>query len=366
MKQTRKYSFGHRMCMHGGSCIKYGCTFIHPPSRPKDCPHGANCRLKTCKLHHPRSNKEVACRFGSQCDNSLCPFSHPSERTTNAIRKNRTPCMHGAFCVKFGCTYVHPPERKQECELGVNCNDVSCCKLHPLPKKQVNPKSNFVVGQQVEAQYNVGSSWRLATVCSSVQSVVTLQFVGWDDVKEIPLERIRHVPEYKSTQSVDIPPGFSFISRGSAVGLSSPKRRPSAIAPRLSPVTSPRLSSPKRLPSATSPTPSSKYYKPKIKSDNLIYLERLKQQAIQQEDYLLAAKLKVQIQKIAELEIQKDIAARKEDFLLAMEIKEQIINLTTIQSTLFPMCQQFETKPPSPIRRQPVGFSLFENQIKVC
>merc|ERR1712032_698500 len=115
-----------RFCMHGASCVKYGCPYTHPPTRPKDCPEGNLCKHRnTCKLHHPRSNNEIMCPFGVRCEKPHCPFVHDAAKTPTRLRK---PCMHGAFCVKFGCGYAHPTGRRQECEFGVLCSNESCTK----------------------------------------------------------------------------------------------------------------------------------------------------------------------------------------------------------------------------------------------
>ena len=44
-----------KVCMHGTACVKYGCTFVHPPGRPADCPEGEKCMEVKCALHHPRT-----------------------------------------------------------------------------------------------------------------------------------------------------------------------------------------------------------------------------------------------------------------------------------------------------------------------
>merc|ERR1712100_976951 len=46
-------------CRHGASCIKFGCMFVHPESRRKDCPRGAKCRDPLCVLLHPVAKCEV-------------------------------------------------------------------------------------------------------------------------------------------------------------------------------------------------------------------------------------------------------------------------------------------------------------------
>jgi len=315
--ETRRTWGTQRECMHGASCVKYGCPYKHPITRAKDCPDGERCqRRDVCQLHHPRSASEIPCSFGRRCDKPHCPFAHDVAKTPMRFRK---PCMHGAFCVKFGCGYAHPTGRMQDCEFGVLCTDKACPKLHPRPSKskksdtsisEQNQVSKFQVGQQVQAQYKSGTTWRLANVVRVRASGLTLQFMGWNDVADIPFERIRHNRKSKMAEKNDIPPGFSSLfSRGAAVatGPSSPRFR----------MRSPALS------------PKSIRRKPnKVQSEVLVRLERLKQAAIAKEDFLLANSLKEKMKKVNDLEIKKAAAVRTEDFLLAMEIKKQITQLT--------------------------------------
>merc|ERR1712076_157743 len=146
---------------------------------------------------------------------------------------------------------------------------MGCTKIHHRPKKMTTSSSNlctpcvpkFILGQQVQAQYSEGSTtWRFATVHGVYNSFLSLQFSGWDDVVDIPLDRIRDVPERKV--SLAIPPGFgSIISRGAAVlsplsipPLNTSKSPKSPISPPRKAYSSPR--SPLRMRSTTSPTPA--------------------------------------------------------------------------------------------------------------
>jgi len=252
--------------------------------------------------------------------------------------------MHGAFCVKFGCGYAHPPGRLEDCEFGVLCTDKACQKLHPRPSKikksdmsTSDQVAKFHVGQQVQAQYKAGTTWRMANVVRVRASGLTLQFVGWNDVADIPFERIRRKPITAEISNADIPPGFSSLfSRGAAV----------ATGP-----SSPRMSY--RMRSVTLSPKSAKRRQPnKFRSEVLVQLERLKQAAITKEDYLLANSLKEKMEKVDELEMKKAAAVRTEDFLLAMDIKKQITQLTA--ST--PVCQETNQE-----CEELNNFSLFHN-----
>lgn len=322
-----------RVCMHGASCVKYGCPYQHPAARPRDCPDGARCqRRDVCKLHHPRSSSEISCPFGMHCDKPNCTFAHDVSKTSTRFQK---PCMHGAFCVKFGCGYAHPAGRRQECEFGVLCTDKNCQKLHPRASKKVDMSNStgpkFKIGQQVQAQYTVGATWRLANVLAVQSYTATLQFFGWSDSVDVPFERIKDVQAAStpmllpsssklSPGSACVPPGFgSLISRGAAVAR--PASRPN----------SPRIGSP-RIPRLSPKSMRKKIIRsspPKFESENMMELERLKQAAIAKENYLVANELKQQMEKLNNLERKKAAAVRKEDFLLALEIKKEITDLLT-------------------------------------
>lgn len=44
-------------CRHGAACVKFGCMFVHPPSRRPDCPRGAACPDAKCTLLHPATRR---------------------------------------------------------------------------------------------------------------------------------------------------------------------------------------------------------------------------------------------------------------------------------------------------------------------
>lgn len=345
-----------RVCMHGAACVKYGCPYQHPASRPRDCPDGARCqRRDVCKLHHPRSSSEISCPFGMHCDKPNCTFAH--DKTTTRFQK---PCMHGAFCVKFGCGYAHPPGRRQECEFGILCTDKTCQKLHPRASKKVEMSNStepkFKIGQQVQAQYNVGATWRLANVLAVESNTATLQFIGWSDSVDVPFERIKDVQASNSPMlapsslkflpsslklpaSACAPPGFgSMISRGAAVAR--PASRPNSPRVSTSRVASPRGASPRIMRMSSPKSMRRKIIRnstPKFESENMMELERLKQAAIAKENYLLANELKQRMEKLNNLERKKAVAVRQEDFLGALEIKKQIDDLLTMGTPCDPI-----------------------------
>lgn len=344
-----------RFCMHGASCVKFGCPYTHPSDRPRDCPDGDKCqRRDVCKLHHPRTNSEIVCPYGLHCDKPSCPFAHDTANTTTRFRK---PCMHGSFCVKFGCGYAHPPGRRQECEFGIMCTDESCLKLHPRPRKQSSSSTpKFQVGQQVEAQYTVGGAWRSANVLRVEPCSLVLQFMGWSDSVDIPFARIRQQKPVVNKQKLDFPPGFgSFASRGAAVAAPlSPSRNLAVCKVVVTPPSSPPRNSTLRQVFTPKSSPPRNFASHKVvstrtnKSDNLIHLQRLKQAAVLNEDFLLANRLKQQIKELNHLEIQKADAVRKEDFLVAMDIKERISQLINDNTSSELRSAEAETKQQEP------------------
>lgn len=90
------------------------------------------------------------------------PIEKPSKWTTQAIEKpskwttqardtawrpqpSRTnrfmpQCRHGADCVKYGCLFRHPPNRREECHFGRECTIIGCKLLHPRPVTEFSSK----------------------------------------------------------------------------------------------------------------------------------------------------------------------------------------------------------------------------------
>merc|ERR1719237_1688670 len=181
-------------------------------------------------------------------------------------------------------------------------------KSHDLPQND-GTAMNFVVGQRVQAQYRAGSTWRSAIVSSVQPSSLALQFDGWKDVNYIPIERVRHVRDEDNTSK---PTLQAFVSRGSAVLSNSPKSSRNKKKPTRKLTTS----RPTRKPITSKPTT--------VNSKAIKQLQALKQTAVINEDFLAAANLKMQIEKVTILEREKIAAVNKEDFLLAIDIKKQI------------------------------------------
>ena len=94
--------------------------FSRPRGRP--CMNGALCTRYGCYFVHP-PERPPDCEQGEYCADKTCQKVHPS-----------VPCKHGRRCILYSCYCVHPPGRRRKCELGWNCTDKSCRKLHPRRK----------------------------------------------------------------------------------------------------------------------------------------------------------------------------------------------------------------------------------------
>lgn len=204
------------------------------------------------------------------------------------------PCVHGAACVKFGCTYKHPASRVADCPKAEVCEDANCALVHPLNDEDEMAAVNagFAVGQRVRAKFLVNSAkWSDATIHHIRGSAMTLQFDGFDDMVQIPLRRVRHRPK-------------------------QPNEHLTIVCPHTPP--------PQTPPPPRSPTSQS----------DIQELQRLKQAAVSREDFIVAAQIKQRIEtvtKIAELERRKQQAVCDEDFLLAMDLKKEINDLGSTQ-----------------------------------
>lgn len=62
--------------------------------------------------------KKVRCHFFPNCNNSDCPFVHPTEQC-----KYFPACSNGAKCL-----YLHP---ETDCKFGLSCTRQNCNYKHP-------------------------------------------------------------------------------------------------------------------------------------------------------------------------------------------------------------------------------------------
>jgi len=324
-----------RPCKFGSLCIKFGCPFKHPPSRPRDCPDGEFCAEAKCPLHHPKSRVCVCSEVGTSITPRHSPIPHarsprtptrylnrkivrspmvkpsPNSRpTTGYFAATTKPCTRGAKCVKYGCTYKHPPSRVLDCPVGIGCADTSCVRLHPLNEHGTGAiDAGFATGQRVQAKYLPNSAkWSHATILHICGSVLTLQFEGFADTFAVPLRRVRRVRR----------PSMAMSPRGS---------------PPPTPPPTPRSPPPPRAPSSL----------PDVEE-----LERLKRAAVTREDFLEAAQIKTRIEHVREIAVlkqRKQKAVCEEDFLLAMDLKNKITDaLASMNSSISALTQQQETQ----------------------
>merc|ERR1711934_302528 len=129
-------------------------------------------------------------------------------------------------------------------------------------------------------------------------------FDGWKDVNYIPIERVRHVRNEDNTSK---PTLQAFVSRGAAVLSNSPKSSRNKKKPTSKPTTSkPTTSKPTRKLTTSRPTRKPITSKPTtVNSKAIKQLQALKQTAVINEDFLAAANLKMQIEKVTILEREK-------------------------------------------------------------
>lgn len=211
----------------------------------------------------------------------------------------------GVSHYQYGSGLSHSRLNKTESNSWRNSN---ADQARNLPQND-DAAMKFVSGQRVEAQYRVGSTWRPAIVRSVEPAFLILQFDGWEEMHFIPIERARYAREEDDTKQSTL---NAFVARGSAVLSNSPR--------------SPRKKS--RSKSTKTPSKPRAPSKPaRVRRESLKQLQVLKQTAVINEDFLTAAKLKMQIEKVTVLESERVAAVNKENFLLAMDIKKQIEEL---------------------------------------
>jgi len=307
-----------KMCMHGATCVKYGCTFAHPPCRPQDCPEGENCLKVKCLLHHPRSRPipqykvTPDCRYGVNCTKNNCPFNHPAMRTP----------------------------------------------LPPPDESAAHAYSGYQVGQQVEAQCTEDDEWKSATVRRIRGAKLTLEFAGSADLVDVPRTRVRDPDDPDKEAAViasenaliceEIVPSMSNFVKVCMHGAACVKYGCTFAHPPGRPADCPEgekctevkcpLHHPRtrplpqyKPPVVSLPTPSlapaPATPRPAVMSPELEDLHLRKVEAIEREDYMEAQQIKlqmIQLVKLEKLARQKQTAVHNEDYLLAMELKGKL------------------------------------------
>lgn len=307
--------------MHGATCVKYGCTFAHPPCRPRDCPAGENCLKVKCLLHHPRSRPipqykaTPDCRYGVNCTKTACPFNHPVTRSPRP----------------------------------------------PLDKEAGPAYSGYQVGQEVEAQCGDDEEWKSATVRRIRGAKLTIQFSDTEELVDLPRTRVRDPNDPDKENIVTAPeplfceevlPSSKTLVRVCMHGIACVKYGCTFAHPPGRPADCPdgenctevkcALHHPRTRPLAqykpaavslmSASAPEMPTPRPAVMSPELEELHTKKLAAIDCEDYMAAQNIKVQMLKLVQLEKlrrQKQTAVENEDFLLAMELKGKLAEAQT-------------------------------------
>lgn len=140
------------------------------PISPTLCKFGVNCTNALCRWSHPSAAATAesgivlsteACPAGRKCQNKDCTLSHPSAGTNMsgpmpharpqaasaapaASFINTVPCKFGVNCTRPGCPYSHPAGTAASksaipCKFGIHCTRADCMFSHPPGR--VNPAS---------------------------------------------------------------------------------------------------------------------------------------------------------------------------------------------------------------------------------
>ncbi|EEP76199.1 conserved hypothetical protein [Uncinocarpus reesii 1704] len=126
------------VCNFNLRCTNKDCPYAHQsPAAPEGttidisdaCPFGAACKNRKCVARHPSPAKktvhqsEELCRYFPHCQNSHCPFKHPTMPL----------CRNGADCSVPGCKFTH-----QQIPCRYNpCLNPSCPFKHAEGQKGV-------------------------------------------------------------------------------------------------------------------------------------------------------------------------------------------------------------------------------------
>ncbi|TPX36798.1 hypothetical protein SeMB42_g07044 [Synchytrium endobioticum] len=127
-------------CLYWPYCNKQDCTFHHPA---ETCPYFPNCRYmnETCMYIHPTP---PLCRFGVQCKNANCEFTHLSPAYFKHASHIR--CRYNSGCANPSCRFSHPsrvpvnPEINPaitKCKYEPFCKHSHCPFLHSGPTDSV-------------------------------------------------------------------------------------------------------------------------------------------------------------------------------------------------------------------------------------
>lgn len=135
------------LCKFGVNCTNSLCRYSHPSAAATQesgivlsteaCPEGRFCKDKDCKLSHPSSATgapKPAFPTSRSFTDLLVPGPPPAAPAP-AVQHHSTTvaCKFGANCTRPGCTFAHPPKPRSTipCKFGVNCTRPDCMFTHP-------------------------------------------------------------------------------------------------------------------------------------------------------------------------------------------------------------------------------------------
>ena len=164
-------------CRHGAACVKFGCMFVHPESRRKDCPRGFACRDPNCVHLHPvakcdsHSNAISEQLQSQQTNQQLQPQYHLNLRHIHPSANGDSATKNTNLSAKAN---LHPSAEQNEITISqaeealhlltkvVDCNEefMLSCKNRRLleilglkaKKKQAIIDENFLIAHRIKSE----------------------------------------------------------------------------------------------------------------------------------------------------------------------------------------------------------------------
>lgn len=140
-------------CKFGKNCRNKNCLFSHGL---EDCKFYPRCTSSNCQYYHPHNGSKTIfnnheensseeeekleiCIYNVKCTNEKCKYLHVSEK-----------CRYYPNCTKTDCKYFHDPQefngsikkekKTEKCKYGVNCKKKNCNFVHVEEKCKFYPK----------------------------------------------------------------------------------------------------------------------------------------------------------------------------------------------------------------------------------
>ncbi|CAG8592972.1 17974_t:CDS:2, partial [Acaulospora morrowiae] len=106
------------------------------------CKYGIECGQTKCRYSHPSpANLITPCKFYPNCKNPVCPYLH-MDYSNEPVAKVPTPCRNGNLCTRTNCLFMHPWDMEMDanipCKYGYECRRPDCAYSHPMGKKDHN------------------------------------------------------------------------------------------------------------------------------------------------------------------------------------------------------------------------------------